>query len=321
MPYLQRRSIAFGTYIAPRERPHQQRRQVRFAGHYGMQWIGLGSLGDADWSGFITTLQNAILPAIPFLPIGRLALQSVLGTTSPSPSQINPSVANQLILALGRFQLSGAAGAYRDALWRQLQQYVANPPQLPAPAAPAPAAPVSPAPIISPAAPITPSSPVTTASGAPVVTSSGSTPSWASAVAGTPVPLGYPITQIFVDPSGNQWMFNATAGVWQNATQAASQAAIASEQAQAAQIAAATATSPGGPESPTLVTSPVISPSLPNQPSLSPVNVSVTSAGSGYSDVLNWLTESTLISVVPNWVVVAGGALVAFKLSGKGHLL
>jgi hypothetical protein len=320
MPYLQRRSIAFGSYIGPRHAPHR-RRAVQFAGHYGMQWIGLGSLGDADWSGFISTLQNAILPAPPFLPIGRLVLQRILGTTSPSPSQINPSVANQLILALGTFQLSGAAGAYRDALWQQLVRYVANPPQLPAPApapTPAPAAPTA----VAPAPIITPASPVTTAAGAPVVTSSGATPSWASAVAGTPVPLGYPITQIFVEPNGNQWMFDQASGTWKNATQAAKSAAITSEQQQAAQIAAATATSPGGPESPTLVTSPTVSPYLPQQPSLSPVNVSVSSPiSSGYSDILNWLTQSTLISPLPNWILLAGAGFVAIKLGGKGHLL
>jgi len=282
-----------------------------------MQWIGLGSLGDADWSGFISTLQNARLPGSG-LPIGLLVLQRILGTTNPSPSQINPSVANQLILALGTFQLSGAQGAYRDALWRQLQQYVASPPQLPAPpaaAAPTPAAPtpvgapVGPAPIVPPATPALPP------------TSAGTIPTPTSTVAGTPVPVGFPITQIFVDPVGHQWMYQQATGQWIDATRAAQQAAITSEQQQAAQIAAATATSPGGPESPTLVTSPTVSPYLPNQPSLSPVNVSVTSAGSGYSDILNWLTESTLISPIPNWVLLAGGGLLVLKLSGKGKFL
>jgi hypothetical protein len=308
MPYLQRRSIAFGTYIAPRQAP-QRRRQVNFAGHYGMQWIGLGSLGDADWSGFLTTIQNA-LRAYPLIAgTVAVALRAVFGSTNPSASQINASNANQFILALGggpgsltagnpAMRLTGAAGAARDALYSQLVAYTANPPQLPAPA-PAP-----------PAVPIV--SPTPTPIGAPVP---------ASYYAGTPVPVGYPITQIFVEPNGNQWMFDQASQTWKNATAAAIAAATASESAQAAQIAAATATSPGGPESPTLVTSPTVSPYLPNQPSLSPVSVSVSSPGSGYSDILNWLGESTLISPVPNWVLLAGAGLVAIKLSGKGHLL
>src|SRR5260370_25120872 len=102
MPYLQRRSIAFGSYVRPRQ---ARRREGRFAGHYGMQWIGLGSLGHADWSGFISTVQNAVLPALPLLPIGPMGLQSPLGTYTPSPSQIHPSRPRQLSLALGTFQL------------------------------------------------------------------------------------------------------------------------------------------------------------------------------------------------------------------------
>lgn len=305
MPYLRARSMAFGAYIAPRQAP-ARRRTVSFAGHYGMQWIGLGSLGDADWSGFISTLQNAILPSLPPLPIGRMVMQQILGTYSPSPSQINPSVANQLILALGNFKLSGAAGAYRDALWQQLARYVASPPQLPAPAAPV-GAPVGPAPIVAPVTSLPP-------------TVASPTPGATGTYSGTPVPLGFPTNETFVDGQGNQWQYNATTGTWQNATAAAAAAAIASEQAQAAQIAAATATSPAGGPAPILVTSPTVTPGLQPTSSLSPVSVSV-SSGSSYSDILNWLSESSLVSFAPNWATLAAVGLLALKLSGKKGLL
>lgn len=151
----------------------------------------------------------------------------------------------------------------------------------------------------------------------PIVTAVAPTGTYA----GTPVPIGFSTSQIFVDSNGHQWMYQNTSGTWLDATAAAQSAATASEQAQAAQIAAATATSPQGGPAPILVTSPTISPSLPQQGgAISPVSVSV-SSGSSYADVLNWLGERTLLSFAPNWAVLAGVGLIALKLSGKGKFL
>jgi hypothetical protein len=316
MAYLvTQRRMAFGTYASPRQ---ARRRPVRFEGHYGLGWLGLGELGAVDYSQFLNIVRSAILSAPMIAPTIAFALSRVFGSTNPDPSQIDAQNANAFILALGGgpgsltagnplMHLTGAAGAARDALYSHLVAFTANPPQLPAPTpAPAPpvGAPVGPAPIVAPAAPA--------AGGLP-----------ASAYAGTPVPVGFSASQIYVDGNGHQWMYNQAAGIFQDATAAAMSAATASEQAQAAQIAAATATSPGGPESPTLVTSPTLSPYLPAQgttASGAPVSVSVTS-GSSYSDILNWLGERTLVSFAPNWAILAGVGFLALKLSGKKGIL
>lgn len=154
---------------------------------------------------------------------------------------------------------------------------------------------------------------------APIVAPPGTPAPYAGTYAGTPVPVGFSTSQIYVDLQGNQWMFDPASGTWKNATAAANAAAITSEQAQAAQIAAATATSPAGGPAPILVTSPTLSPYLPQQGAPG-VSVSVSPSG-GYSDILNWLSESTLISPIPNWILLAGGGLLAMKLSGKKGLL
>jgi len=36
------------------------------------------------------------------------------------------------------------------------------------------------------------------------------------AIPGSPVPVGYPTNQIFVDTSGNQWQFSVATGQWSN---------------------------------------------------------------------------------------------------------
>jgi hypothetical protein len=44
----------------------------------------------------------------------------------------------------------------------------------------------------------------------------------------------------------------------------------------------------------------------------------VATDSSGYSDVLDWLSENTLISAVPNWVVAGGAGLAALWLMNRG---
>jgi len=315
MAYLTTRSpsLAFGTYVSPRQAPRW--RPSRLMGSYGLGMLGQG----ADWSGFISIIQSTVSKMPALAPMISAALAAAFGTTNPTASQITLQSANQFILALGGgpgsltagnplMKLSGILGAYRDALYRTLAAYAANPPQLSAPAVP-----------LTPITSLPPSSGAT-ATGAPISISDPS-------VANTPVPPGFNKAQVFVDGNGNQWMFNSSAGVWQNATAAAASLATQQEQQQAAQIAAATGTSPGGGPSPILVGSPVVNPTLPNLPPTlpgAPLNVNVTTPGavtSAYSDVLNWLTENTMISALPNWVVVAGIGLVVLKMSGKGKFL
>jgi hypothetical protein len=44
-----------------------------------------------------------------------------------------------------------------------------------------------------------------------------------------------------------------------------------------------------------------------------------TTASSGYSDILDWLSENTLIAAVPNWVVAGGAGLAALWLMNRGR--
>ena len=292
MPYLvAHQPIAFGTYVSPRRMPPPApRRGVCFAGTY--QLGDLGQQTQSDWASFIF---NFISSSQYGAALGQVGIASA--------SQMSPSAVNQIWLRIANIKLSGIQGALRDAFLQRLQAYNAS-------FAAAPAA-----------QPTAPPAPVAT----PIVTTTPAAINDPS-VAGTPVPPGFPHNNVYVDSSGNQWMYNATTGLWQNATAAATSAATTAEQAQAAQIAAATATSPQGAPTPILVSSPTVSPSLP-LPSSSygapaPVSVSVSSpTPSTYGDILNFLTESTLISPLPNWVVGAGVVLLVMKFGGKGHLL
>ena len=113
--------------------------------------------------------------------------------------------------------------------------------------------------------------------------------------AGTPVPAGYPTSQFFVAPDGSVWEYSNNSGSWFNT---------------------------GTPYN-TGATPALITPAAPvsSQPSsATPVSVTVAPAAvsSGYQTILDWLTQQTLISSVPNWVVGAGVALLVYKFSGKG---
>lgn len=48
------------------------------------------------------------------------------------------------------------------------------------------------------------------------------------------------------------------------------------------------------------------------------VSVSTPAASSGYQDILNWLSENTLISSVPNWAVAGGVGLLGIALMSMG---
>lgn len=111
-------------------------------------------------------------------------------------------------------------------------------------------------------------------------------PGSAPATATSPVPAGYPTSSAYTDANGNIWTWNGS------------------------QWAISGSVQTGG----------AITPTTP------PVSVTVTptSTDTGYQAVLDWLTQQTLISSLPNWLVLAGGAL-AYKMffpsssSGRGH--
>jgi hypothetical protein len=114
----------------------------------------------------------------------------------------------------------------------------------------------------------------------PIVPAPGTTSATASTgaqIGGTPVPVGYPTAAPYSDIYGNVWQFNTATGTWIETFQAGS--------------------------------APAISPSGAIAPAAAP-NVLTDS----YTSILNWLTESSLLSPVPNWALVAGLGFVALKM-------
>lgn len=114
--------------------------------------------------------------------------------------------------------------------------------------------------------------------------------------AGTPVPIGFPTNQFFVSNDGSVWEYSQAQSAWMNTgtpynvgTSVPPPAAAASTQAAAAPASAA----------------PV-------------VNITTPATPSAYQGVLDWLGQSTLISAVPNWVLVLSAGLVALKVSRGG---
>jgi hypothetical protein len=151
------------------------------------------------------------------------------------------------------------------------------------------------------------------------------TPPSGPAIPGSPVPVGYPTNEIFVDSSGNQWQFNAATGQWVNIgnpTYANGPAYYY----------------PGTPVPQGYPTNqPYVDPSG-NQwiyqngqwvntgsqystttstiaPTGEPASVMTPAPTSSYQSILDWLTQQTLIAGVPNWILAAGVTLVAFKFS------
>jgi hypothetical protein len=116
------------------------------------------------------------------------------------------------------------------------------------------------------------STPASPAPGSPALTSGAA----ATAQAGTPVPVGYPTTQAYVDSQGNIWT-NTPAGGWQATGTTATTTPAAAE-------AAALQSAAGG------------------------TTVNVTGADM-WATITNWLQAASIIPNVPNfWLVAAAGA-------------
>jgi hypothetical protein len=117
--------------------------------------------------------------------------------------------------------------------------------------------------------------------------------------AGTPVPVGFPTNQFFVSNDGSVWEFSQAQGTWINTGTPYN--------------VGPSAVSP----TPAAVPAGAVSPAASTQP----VNVTVAPAAteSAYQSVLDWLSQSTLISSVPNWILVLGAGLLALKISREGR--
>lgn len=138
----------------------------------------------------------------------------------------------------------------------------------------------------------------------PATPSSAST---AQQVAGTPVPVGYPIGSAYTDASGNTWQFNSAYGMW---TETAAAGSLASLSAGAGTVPAGTPTNQPYTDASgnTWVYNPTTGAWV----------LSSAASSSPYSSVLDWLSEATLLSPVPNWILVAGLGLVALKFMQPG---
>lgn len=118
-----------------------------------------------------------------------------------------------------------------------------------------------------------------------------------SSTTGTPVPAGFPVNQFFVAPDGSVWEYSAASKSWMNTGTPYNVGASAA----ASTPAAAGSSSASTPAQPVSVT----------------VNTPAASSG-GYQAILDWLTQKTLISGIPNWVIAGGGVLLAYKMSSGG---
>lgn len=116
--------------------------------------------------------------------------------------------------------------------------------------------------------------------------STGTTASPSGYYSGTLVPNGTPTNEPYVDSYGNVWIFNAAANSW-SVGSSNNAALLAQEAAAAGATTAATVAAP---------------------------------AESDTQSLLDWLSQQTLITGVPNWALAIGVGFIALKLSsGKGR--
>lgn len=110
---------------------------------------------------------------------------------------------------------------------------------------------------------------------------------------GTPVPAGYPPNQFFVAPDGSVWEYSTSSNSWFNTGTPYNTGAASS----APPAANAGVSAPPQPVS---------------------VTVAPAAAESGYQSILDWLTQETLITSVPNWIVASGVGLLIWKATNSG---
>jgi hypothetical protein len=147
---------------------------------------------------------------------------------------------------------------------------------------------------------------------APSATTTPTTSSTASSgaqVQGTPVPVGYPTTSPYSDIYGNVWQYNAAVGMWTETSQASTAATILAN-GSGGSVPAGTSTA-----------APYIDASgntWTYNPSTGQWVMTAAASADSYSSILNWLSQSTLLSPVPNWALVVGVGFLALKLWPSG---
>lgn len=118
------------------------------------------------------------------------------------------------------------------------------------------------------------------------------TPVAPPSVTGTPVPAGFPTNQLFMAPDGSQWAYSTAQGQWINV---------------------------GTPYDLSVASNPPpASTSVPPAVAPAPVSVTVSApapapTSSPYQTILDFATQSSLITGIPNWLVGVG-VLLGFKV-------
>lgn len=208
------------------------------------------------------------------------------------------------LVAARRTARMGILPMLADGTSARIMPLLYRPPYAPSPIpAPPPLShPVS----IGPAVPVI-AYPPPTAPAVPAYPSPTPPPAPSQANAGTPVPAGYPTSQIFVDPNGGFWQYSTASNSWVNVGTPYNTGATAS----------VPPVNPGTtPSAPTSLAIPTTAPAP-----VSTVNIAAPS--STYQDILNWLEEDTLgatigFSSIPNWIITAGAIALAWKFSHGG---
>jgi hypothetical protein len=122
----------------------------------------------------------------------------------------------------------------------------------------------------------------------------------------TPPPAGYPQTQIYTDPAGNQWQWNGSN--WQTPpvnAPLAGQNYTAQQLANIQQYDSPNYTSPTGG---TLIgSSPAAPPASVSSAPSTAVTTSAPAATDPLSALLAWLDANSIFSFLPNWGVIAAG--------------
>jgi hypothetical protein len=140
---------------------------------------------------------------------------------------------------------------------------------------------------------------------APTPGTTSSTASSGAQIAGTPVPVGYPTTSPYFDIYGNTWNFNAATGTWVETAQAAAATNI---------LASGAGTVPVGTPDNAPYTDANGNTWTYNSATGQWQETALATASDSYSSILSWLTQSSLLSPVPNWALVAGLGFIALKM-------
>jgi hypothetical protein len=118
----------------------------------------------------------------------------------------------------------------------------------------------------------------------------------------SPVPAGYPTNMLYTYTDGSVWQYNAASGGW-----------IEIQGPSSTTSALSTSGVPVGTSTAAPYTDAQGNVWTYN-PTTGQWAISSVASTSGYQSILDWLSTSTLISGVPNWIIAAGAGFAAIKL-------